>query len=93
VGVNGSRSPPIVAPCFRCFFPSRTATGGCHQPVIPLVGNRVYAVVVTRGVRDPTGRLEPDAAFAGTLGWHLATAAARGVIPTIPKRPTIRILR
>jgi hypothetical protein len=42
---------------------------GAIQPVIPLVGNRVYAVVVTRGVRDHDGlRLQPDAAFAAAVG-------------------------
>jgi len=42
---------------------------GAIQPVIPLVGGHVYAVVVTTGVRDHEGlRLEPDAAFETELG-------------------------
>ncbi|HWP65995.1 MAG TPA: alpha/beta hydrolase [Candidatus Limnocylindria bacterium] len=42
---------------------------GAIQPIVPLVGDRVYAVVVTTRVRDHDGRrLEADAAFAAALG-------------------------
>jgi len=43
--------------------------GGLIQPVVPLVGARVYGVIVTARVRDTAGRpLEPDAAFLALRG-------------------------
>ena len=43
--------------------------GGLIQPVVPLVGARVYGVIVTTGARDAAGRpLEPDAAFVARRG-------------------------